>query len=939
MAGRQHGLLERDADLQRLAQLMQPIGENQGALVAIEGPAGIGKTALIDAGAAQAAARGLRVLHARGGELEAGHPFGLVRQLFEPVLHAMTGDERDRLLSGPASAAAAALGLEREAVDAQGLDVLHGLHHVCVRLSAETPLMLAIDDAHWSDPATLRWLVFLAARIKHMPVALVIATRPPEHAEQSGLLVRLLADPAVATLRPGELSENAVSQLVSECWSQPADPQFVAACHEATGGNPFLVRELLAASRREGIAPVRAQARAVRRLGPTSISRSMLLRLGSLTESARAVAKAVAVLGTQVPLVHAAALADLSAQEATQAADALAAAGILAPTRPLEFLHPIIRTAAYGELSAGERSRQHARAADLLKRAGAAAGEVAVHLTEIEPAGDPVIVERLRAAATCAVARGSPDGAVRFLERALAEPPPSAERGQLLFELGCARSRAGYATATAALREALELAAGARRRAEILLELLPLLDTTLLTDEMSALLQSTTDELDPVSDRELLLTLEAFERVRDPQREAARLERYRDLPGETHAERILLVTLARRHTESVSTSAAAAAELAIRALDRIGDLPMGTRSEVDLTGSVGFTLLACDRAELVHPMIDRWLQDARRLGLQHWLAPAVAWQGICAWFNGDLPAAETLLLQSLQMSRGLTPTFAGPFLTLVRLSRGEKAGAELALKAGAELALTLVEPHLDKESWHVSRAELKLSDGDDQAAVEELLAFGAMLEQFGHRTVDVPYNWRAIIAPPLARLGRIEEARDVLDVGLQRARTWGVPRAIGKLLHACGLVEQTAGNGGLATFEAAVDALARSAARLDLATASVDLGAALRRANRRADARPHLRAGLELAHACDAQPLADRARQELQATGARLRSRVVTGVDSLTPSERRIAGMAADGLSNAEIAHALFVTVKTVETHLGHAYRKLDIRSRWELRAALEPQE
>jgi DNA-binding CsgD family transcriptional regulator len=158
---------------------------------------------------------------------------------------------------------------------------------------------------------------------------------------------------------------------------------------------------------------------------------------------------------------------------------------------------------------------------------------------------------------------------------------------------------------------------------------------------------------------------------------------------------------------------------------------------------------------------------------------------------------------------------------------------------------------------------------------------------------------------------------------LSEAEEWGTPRALGMALHAAGRLEE------------AVAVLGPSPARLEYAHALTDLGAALRRANQRAAARDPLRQALDVADACGAEPLAERARHELHAAGGRPRRPRISGVDALTASERRIAEMAAGGLTNPEIAQALFVTRKTVEAHLGAAYRKLDIRSRSELPAAL----
>jgi DNA-binding CsgD family transcriptional regulator len=168
---------------------------------------------------------------------------------------------------------------------------------------------------------------------------------------------------------------------------------------------------------------------------------------------------------------------------------------------------------------------------------------------------------------------------------------------------------------------------------------------------------------------------------------------------------------------------------------------------------------------------------------------------------------------------------------------------------------------------------------------------------------------------------------------LELARAWGAPRALGRALRVVGLVES--GRQGIERIRESVAVLEHSPARLEQAYAVTDLGAALRRGNRRAEAREHLRSGLELAQRCGATRLAERAHEELVAAGARPRRLVMSGVESLTPSERRTAGLAAEGLTNKEIAQALFVTPRTVEMHLSNAFRKLDISARTQLPAAL----
>jgi DNA-binding CsgD family transcriptional regulator len=193
--------------------------------------------------------------------------------------------------------------------------------------------------------------------------------------------------------------------------------------------------------------------------------------------------------------------------------------------------------------------------------------------------------------------------------------------------------------------------------------------------------------------------------------------------------------------------------------------------------------------------------------------------------------------------------------------------------------------------------------------------------------------WRSHAALALLALGRQDEAWPLALEELELARIWGAPRALGAALRVAGLVE--GGQRGLVHLEEAVDVLAQSPAKLEHAKARTELGAALRRSKRRSEARDQLRHAVELATICGAARLTARAETELLATGARPRRIALRGPESLTPSERRVAQMAAEGPTNREIAQALFVTPKTVEVHLSSVYRKLGISSRSQLHAAL----
>jgi DNA-binding CsgD family transcriptional regulator len=216
--------------------------------------------------------------------------------------------------------------------------------------------------------------------------------------------------------------------------------------------------------------------------------------------------------------------------------------------------------------------------------------------------------------------------------------------------------------------------------------------------------------------------------------------------------------------------------------------------------------------------------------------------------------------------------------------------------------------------------------------VAELLDEGKYHESVGHRNPAF-MAWRSPAALALLQLGEQHEARSLAREELELARAWGAPRAIGAALRAAGLIE--GGEHGLALLEEAVQTVADSPAKLEHAKARTELGSALRRANRRSQAREHLRHAVELATICGATHLAARAERELLATGARPRRIALSGVESLTPSERRVAELAASGPTNREIAQALFVTQRTIEVHLTSIYRKLGISSRSQLAAAL----
>jgi DNA-binding CsgD family transcriptional regulator len=193
--------------------------------------------------------------------------------------------------------------------------------------------------------------------------------------------------------------------------------------------------------------------------------------------------------------------------------------------------------------------------------------------------------------------------------------------------------------------------------------------------------------------------------------------------------------------------------------------------------------------------------------------------------------------------------------------------------------------------------------------------------------------WRSYAALAATSRGGHDRARELVEEELEIARRFGAPEAIGEALRVRALLAPSGEMVELA--REAVDVLAGSELRVAHARALIDLGAALRRGGHRRDARKPLRDGLDSANRCGSVVETERAMDELRATGARPRRPAMSGVDSLSPQERRVAAMATEGLSNREIAEALFLTRRTVEMHLTGAYRKLDVAGRGDLSAAL----
>jgi DNA-binding CsgD family transcriptional regulator len=942
-------LLERSEELARIDSALAEARAGHGTFLVIEGPAGIGKTALLAAARTAAADEGIRVLRSRGAELERDFAFGVVRQLFEPPLADASELERGELLQGGAGVAAALLGLPgaptADGPPTSGADpsfaILHGLYWLCANLAAAGPLCVVVDDAHWADAPSLRYLAFLLTRLEELNVALVVATRPREAGTDAELLATVTTDPRAEVVRLHPLTRAAVAELVESTLAGVPDPLFVDACLGATRGLPFLLHELVEALSEGRIAPTAESAGHVERIGARTVGRSIRLRLRRLPEHAGQLARAVAVL-EQSDLLQARRLAGLEEVEAADAAELLTKAGILESGRPLTFIHPIVRSGIYSELTSTERAKGHRRAAQLLADQPGANERVAKHLLISEPAADGWVVERLLEAARAAERNGAPESAAVFLRRVIAEPPRPEDQSGLLLELGMAEASAGLAAWAEHLQRAVDAAPNVVAAAEAAMVLGLSLSRAQRPAEAVEALDRAASALDS-RHTELALLLEAVAVVagmndRATARSMAlRREALRDRAASDQAAPAELLAVASFISILGNEPAEVGAGFATRALLADESTPPGSDGmrwfSSATFGRATLSLVWAERYAQVRPLLDAAIAQARVTGDGGRLAYGLANRGWLSFRRGDLSAAEldarTALAATELPAPPLYRALNGGVLVKALVDQGELDAAEKAL---ASLASEADSGFVAAGLLRLARGRLRVEQGRVAEGLEDFLSVGAVLTR---ALVTSPsyLPWRSEAARAHLALGDREAAGRLAVEELELARAFGAPRALGVAKRAAGVV--AGGERGEVLLREAIDAFERGDAGLERARALADLGAMFRRRNRRTEARELLREALDDAHRAGARRVAEHAETELRATGARPRRVVLTGLDSLTPTERRIAELATQGLTNREIAQTLFVTTRTVEGHLTSIFRKLQLDSRTELAAAL----
>lgn len=872
-------LYEREPELAAAAEAVDALcgGQAAGGLLVFTGEAGIGKTALLDEIRTLAADR-CTVWSARGGETVTSVPFHVVRQLLQPALDQFPVDETRALFGDWFEITAPALGLAVPSgpqPDPQG--VRDGLDFLVSRLASRLshrPLLLIVDDAHWADGESLAWLAGFTARLSELPVLVVQAHRPQEFADRNAEWAQAREEESGGSgggrtaltrvaLRP--LTPDATAELVRAALGEHADDPFCREVWAVTGGNPYEAVELVAKAQDGEMAPVEDSAGLLRELGASARGSGLITRLERLGTNANRFAWAAAVLGTDISQELAARLAGMSPAEAADCTARLREARIVSGFDPLEFVHPLIASAAYRSIPPATRTAMHGRAAWAISDAGLGPAAASRHLLEVHPDDDQEVVAQLRAAAGQHLAVGAPEAARRCLERALAEPPRPHDRAGILYELGCATLLSSPSTTVQHLRAALDT---------------PGLDEPLRIDATFRLAAALSHN-NQLKDAALSLAAEASRTAPGPglmRLQAAHfLWEGMQATEEDGPERS--ARLARNADHLKGRDNAERAMLTLRAFD---------------------AMLRGENAELVVDFLERALVDgrpARGLGWTdtEWGFELPAMVGITYAFTDRLDRAEELFGEAVRAFEisgwsGAHLAFAHTLLGLVHRRRGRLAEAEGFLREGLRLAdragsglpvhwdatCLLVDTLLARGRTAEARkvadrydfgppypggamvlpdapcvhGRLLLAEGRTEEAVAELEAAGAALKPRG-RFNGVWAPWAGDLARALADTDPVRAARIAADARIHAER-FGTDTAIGEALRCLAL---------FAPPEEAAHLLAESVRHLESSSSAYEHALARFEYGRAIRSPKELTRAQKLATACGAETLATRARQ------------------------------------------------------------------------------
>ncbi|WP_405923282.1 ATP-binding protein [Streptomyces sp. NBC_00035] len=873
-------LWERDEEVATLEQAIGALcadSDSSGSLLVFSGDAGLGKTSLLAEARRIAEGNGCAVWSARGGETVTSVPFNVVRQLLQPALVSLLSEEAREYLGDWYDIAGPALGIAEPGdrqPDPQG--VCDGLVAAVRRLAKrEWPLVLLIDDAHWADQETLRWLAAFAERLDDLSVLVVVARRPGGVSGVSAGHLDTIAAAARPIANLSALTPAAAEGLTRATVGEHADAPFCREVWAVTGGNPYETVELLAKVQDSELDPVEGSAAELRALNRSARGRGLVARLEGLGIDATRFAWAAAILGTGISLDLAAHLAGMPAEEALRCAERLGAARILTKSEPvngrvsdgdLEFVHPLIASAVYRSIPDALRTAMHGQAAWAVTDSGRGAAAASRHLLEVHPDEDPELVEQMREAAREHLAVGAPDAARRCLERALAEPPPSEVHARVLFELGCATLLTAPAKTIGHLQAALDRPG---LEGDLRVDAVFRLSQALLHNDQLEEAVRTVDmeaaRLDPGPARMRLQAVHyMWEGIhageeRTSGRSNGLAELAKTCTGRDNSERALLI-LRGFDAMTRGENAEEVAELCDRALVN-GRLAPGlgwtdTEWGIELLLMLGSAYAYSDRLDRAESLFSEALHAYMKAGWSggH-LSLANAYLGLAHRRRGRLADAETYQRESLRLAervgRGL-PLYWSATSGLIDtlLARGHVLEAEeIAEEYGfaAPYPSTIVLP--DTRSV---RGRLLLAAGRAKEGINELEAAEKAAAVRGHHnTVLAP--WAVDLARALATEDPARAAALAADARRQAER-FGTDTAIGEALRCAAALES--GQRAVRLAGQAVTYLEASPCQYEHAAARVEYGILARSVS-------ELNKGLTLARSCGADGVVAQAQRAL----------------------------------------------------------------------------
>ncbi|MFI0240554.1 AAA family ATPase [Streptomyces sp. NPDC016845] len=956
-------LLERESALAQAGAALRRAVNGQGSLLVVQGPMGVGRSAFLESLATLTHEQDILLLRAQASASEEKFRLGVVRQLVDSLRWVTPPEEIADLLRQAADALpeAASPTIPHDPVTGRPAwsaltwqQAPRWLAALLGAIAEDRPVVLMVDDLQWADIESLQALALPLAQRARRRILFVFSVLPGDvrgsRQHVRGLLAPLTSTaPPIATEHPREpggethdltlelsaLGRSSVRLLVEKAFGDTTDAVFVDTVAARTGGNPLLLRTVLDEAHYLRLRPTAADAVVAATLRPERVRQRLDAFLRSQPDHVRRTAYALTVLGSAADTQFVARLAEIDNAGLTEAIDVLRRVGLADPRACRLTSGTVLRDLLEENMPAEERTAMRGVAAELLHRTGHPAELAAEQLMGAISLRGPKAVQILRTAADSALRRGSPRDAARYLRRALLDSSLAGhERARLLIDLATAERSFATAASLRHVVEAMPLLESVRERADAIVRLGPLqmdppafrIDTirAAVADELRH--SETADWME----HELALRLEAREHIlsaQDPRHIQRALRRFRDLgPAPrlaTTGERELVTSLLHIAFVSNAVPAGRLTTLSNRLLEREPPTPEHVHTAVPLAVNI---LAGAGQVEgAAH-----WLREANRLaqrrGSEVEQAVIRCEQALVALADGHRAYARDKIIQADALAgpeTGGLPTVCAAVLAIVAMNTGQP---ELAEQILTQHRLHAENQHL-AAILHVARGSLAARRGEPRTALDHYRMAGRRTEQMGWLN-PVVLPWSSCAALMHRRLGEHEEAMAAAQLEVDRYRAWGSDSRLGRSLIVLGRV--TAGRRGIEALDEAVALLTKGNNGYDLCRALYALATHQEtKRNRRVSA---LKRALELALDHDLPRLAEEIRGKL----AERTSKSEVSGSRLTPSERKVARLAASGLSNSEISSQLGTSSRMVEKHLTNSYRKLGITGRPELHTALK---